>query len=56
VYGFYLENDPINGNELVFTNQNPMLFMVTAIPAEKKQSLMLDPMYISTQTWTYRKQ
>jgi hypothetical protein len=47
------ENDPINGNELVFTNQNPMLYGYAAIPAGKKQSLMLDPMYISTQTWTY---
>jgi hypothetical protein len=26
----------LNGNELVFTNQNPMLFMVTLIPSEKK--------------------
>jgi hypothetical protein len=43
------EDDPINGNELVFTNQNPMLFMVTLLFLQKKQSLM-DPMYISTQT------
>jgi hypothetical protein len=27
-----------------------MLYGYAAIPAEKKQSLMLDPMYISTQT------
>jgi hypothetical protein len=37
VYGFYLdENDPINGNELVFTNQNPIIYGYAAIPAEKK--------------------
>ncbi|MFT4984011.1 MAG: hypothetical protein ACI9Q9_001063 [Flavobacterium sp.] len=38
VYGFYLdENDPINGNELVFTNQKPyVIYGYAAIPAEKK--------------------
>jgi hypothetical protein len=30
------EDDPINGNELVFTNQNPMLFMVTLLFLQKK--------------------
>jgi hypothetical protein len=40
VYGFYLdEDDPINGNELVFTNQNPMLFMVTLLFLQKKSNL-----------------
>jgi hypothetical protein len=36
--------------------KKPYVIYGYAIPAEKKQSLMLDPMYISTQTWTYRKQ
>jgi hypothetical protein len=55
VYGFYLDEN-VNGNELVFTNQKPyVIYGYAAIPQKKKQSLMLDPMYIS-QTWTYRKQ
>jgi len=38
VYGFYLdENDPVNGNELVFTNQKPyVIYGYAAVPTGKK--------------------
>jgi hypothetical protein len=38
IYGFYLdENDPINGNELVFTKQKPyVIYGYAAVPAGKK--------------------
>ena len=38
IYGFYLdENDPVNGNELVFTNQKPyVIYGYAAVPTGKK--------------------
>ncbi|MEZ7500577.1 hypothetical protein QO200_17805 [Flavobacterium sp. Arc3] len=38
IYGFYLdENDPINGNELVFTSQKPyVIYGYAAVPTGKK--------------------
>jgi hypothetical protein len=38
IYGFYLdENDPVNGNELVFTNQKPyVIYGYAAVPSGKK--------------------
>jgi hypothetical protein len=39
IEGFYLdENDPINGNELLFTNQNP-IYGYAAVPTRKKAVL-----------------
>jgi hypothetical protein len=39
IEGFYLdENDPINGNELLFTNQNP-IYGYAAVPTGKKRFL-----------------
>jgi hypothetical protein len=39
----------------VFTQSKPyVIYGYAAIPAEKKAILMLDPMYISTQTRTYQ--
>ncbi len=37
IYGFYLdENDPVNGNELVFTNQKPyVIYGYAAVPTGK---------------------
>jgi hypothetical protein len=38
IYGFFLdENDPLNGNELVFTNQKPyVIYGYAAVPSGKK--------------------
>jgi hypothetical protein len=38
IYGFYLdENDPINGNELIFTNKKPyVIYGYAAVPSGKK--------------------
>ncbi|WP_310378028.1 right-handed parallel beta-helix repeat-containing protein [Flavobacterium sp.] len=37
IYGFYLdENDPVNGNELIFTNQKPyVIYGYAAVPSGK---------------------
>jgi hypothetical protein len=44
------------GTSSIYQSKPYVIYGYAAIPAEKKQSLMLDPMYISTQTRTYRKQ
>jgi hypothetical protein len=47
---FYLdENDPVNGNELVFTNQKPyVIYGYAAVP--KKLFLIQDLVFISMLT------
>jgi hypothetical protein len=56
VYGFYLdENDPINGNELVFTNQKNLCYLVYAAIPREKSNLAGSHVYFHA-NWTYRKQ